>query len=351
MNQPVTCVRAFEVQEDAVVVLDQRALPAQQRSWRVSTPKDMALAIQTLAVRGAPLIGAAAAYGVWLGAHQALAAGLTGETFERELEAADAVLRASRPTAVNLFVGLDRVRTAWRQAGPDAVARHHAIKTAADALAQEDRQACLDLAAYGAPLLPDGGGVMTHCNTGALATCGVGTAAGVIRGGLALGKRFTVHANETRPLLQGARLTAWELRQDGIDVTLQVDGAAAWLMAQGTIHAVVVGADRIAANGDTANKVGTYGLALAAAAHGIPFYVAAPVTTLDLHTPDGNHIVVEQRAASEVTHLGGQPVAAPGVAVANPAFDVTPARLITALITNRGVARPVDVASVAALLA
>ncbi len=334
---PVTKVIPFRVEHDAVTVLDQRALPAHAVHWTLRTPSEAAEAIRTLAVRGAPLIGVMAGYGLWLGALRAADRPLPA--FNAAVETAHNILKASRPTAVNLFVGLDRGMKAFRSAPHDVAARTRALRESADALASHDRDACAAMGVLGAELLPSTGGVLTHCNAGALATCGVGTALGVVRAAWASGKRLDVFADETRPLLQGARLTAWELMQDGIPVTLLPDGAAASLLASGRVGAVVVGSDRIAANGDVCNKVGTFGVALAARRHGIPFYVAAPTTTVDLATKDGASIVIEQRGADEVTSFQGVDAAPEGVRVFNPAFDVTPADLVTAVVTERGVAR------------
>jgi methylthioribose-1-phosphate isomerase len=344
-----TKVTPYRVEADAVTALDQRALPTHTVFWTLRNAPDVAEAIRTLAVRGAPLLGAMAAYGLWLGALRAKDKPLGA--FNAAVETAHAVIRGSRPTAVNLFVGLQAGMDAFKAAPPDVTARIQALKQAADALAAHDRDACHAMGLKGAALLPSQGGVLTHCNAGALATCGIGTALGVIRAAWATGKQLPVFADETRPLLQGARLTAWELMQDGIPVTLLPDGAAASLLRSGKVSAVVVGSDRIAANGDVANKVGTYGVALAAREHGIPFYVAAPSTTVDLKTADGASIVIEQRASLEVTSLQGVDTAPTGVHVFNPAFDVTPARLVTAIITERGVANPVTPSSLAALMA
>jgi methylthioribose-1-phosphate isomerase len=333
----VSRVSPLRVLDSSVEVLDQRRLPHVVDRVTLTSAAGVAQAIATLAVRGAPLIGVAALYGLWLGAREAAAAGAVG--FAARLEASALLLRNSRPTAVNLFHAVD--------AGMAAAAPHlgapqdcvDALKAVADGWARADQEACDRLSRLGAALLPDEGGVLTHCNAGALATMGVGTALGVIRAAVAMGKKLTVYADETRPLLQGARLTCWELQQDGIGVVLLPDGAAPSLLASGRVHAAVVGADRIAANGDVANKVGTYGVALACGAHGVPLYVAAPWTTVDLKCADGRAIPIEQRAASEVTGYGQERWAAPGVDVFNPSFDVTPARLVAALATDRGVVR------------
>jgi methylthioribose-1-phosphate isomerase len=285
-----------------------------------------------MAVRGAPAIGCAAAYGLALTAR-------SGEDFEK----ARATLLAARPTAVNLRWALERLAGVRPRT-------FEALLAEADRVLREDLEACRAIGRNGAALVPDGKGILTHCNAGGLATSGYGTALGVVRAAIEGGKRCDVFADETRPWLQGARLTAWELLQDGIPVTLLPDAAAASLLASGKIGCVVVGADRIARNGDTANKIGTYPLALAAQAAGVPFFVAAPTSTVDLRAASGAEIPIEERAASEVTHLAGQRIAPEGVLVFNPAFDVTPARYIAAIVTERGVARAPYEASLAGLV-
>ena len=274
-----------------------------------------------MVVRGAPAIGITAAYGL---AMEAMAGG--------DLDAAAALLRSSRPTAVNLFWAVDRMLAAGRD--PERLRRE------AEAIDAEDLEMCRAIGRAGATLLPDPVTVLTHCNAGGLATAGYGTALGVIRAAVEAGKSVRVLADETRPYLQGARLTAYELMKDGIDVTILPDAAAGHLMARGEVQAIVVGADRIAANGDVANKIGTYTLAVLAEAHAIPFYVAAPTSTIDLGTPAGDEIPIEERPAEEVTTLRGVALAPPGASARNPAFDVTPARLVTAIITECGVLRP-----------
>jgi methylthioribose-1-phosphate isomerase len=311
--------RTLEFRDGALILLDQRKLPGSVEYVTVTSAAATAQAIKDMVVRGAPAIGCAAAYGLALAA-------LQGEDLA---QAAD-VLRRSRPTAVNLAWALERVGRAHGAAAMLAEAR---------AIEEEDLAACRSIGRFGAALVPDGAGILTHCNAGGLATAGYGTALGVIRAALESGKRCAVFADETRPWLQGARLTAWELLQDGIPVTLLPDVAAASLLASGRIGCVVVGADRIARNGDTANKIGTYPLALAAHAAGVPFFGAAPISTVDLRALSGADIPIEERSAEEVTHLGGSRVAAEGVQVFNPAFDVTPARYIAAIVTERGVAR------------
>ncbi len=315
--------------DGALLLLDQRALPTKESWLSLSRYEDVCVAIRELAVRGAPAIGCAAAYGVALGFRQVGHAGLARVHAE---------LAATRPTAVNLFWALQRMR--------GIEPSFEALLAEARAIQAEDLRACRTLGALGAQLIPDGG-ILTHCNAGALATGGYGTALGVIRAAVAKGRSIHVFADETRPVLQGARLTAWELSRSGIGVTVITDGMAAHLMARGEIHAVVVGADRIARNGDTANKIGTYSVALAAAAHGLPFIVAAPWSTVDLACPSGASIPIEERAADEVTHHGGRRLVPDGVRVRNPAFDVTPARYITAIVTELGIARPPFVESLA----
>ena len=317
-------------------MLDQRALPARIDYLRYESAAAVADGIKTMVVRGAPAIGCAAAYGVALEAlrlrqhaHDAFFAGMAQGI---------AVLAASRPTAVNLFWALNRMRAkldALRAAPVPAIA--DALLIEADAITAEDVRLNRQMGAHGAALLNDNMRVLTHCNAGALATAGHGTALGVIRSAVEAGKRIHVVADETRPFLQGARLTAWELMQDNIPVTLIADNAAGLLMRRGEIDAVIVGADRIAANGDVANKIGTYSVAVLARRHGIPFYVAAPLSTIDAATACGDDIPIEERDANEVTGYGGMQWAPVGVAVRNPVFDVTPAELVTALITECGV--------------
>jgi methylthioribose-1-phosphate isomerase len=301
-------------------------------------------------VRGAPAIGVAAAYGVVLGMQ--VAEELSATARHARLREVTDYLATSRPTAVNLFWALDRMRAA--AGGCEALDTHTLLErlwTEARSIEQEDREMCAAIGGHGAALLGDGMGVLTHCNAGALATAGDGTALAVIFAAAAQGKRLHVYADETRPLLQGARLTAWELRQRGVPVTLICDSTAGWVMREGRVQAVVTGADRIAANGDAANKIGTYSVALLAKAHGIPFYVAAPSSTFDLSLPTGAEIPIEQRSSEEVTHAFGRQTAPDGINVYNPAFDVTPADCIAALITERGVIQPVTAASIAAALA
>jgi methylthioribose-1-phosphate isomerase len=322
---------------DRLELLDQRRLPQriEYRACRDAT--EVAEAIRTMVVRGAPAIGCAAAYGIALAALRAAA---DQRALTDTLSAAFEVLAASRPTAINLFWALARMRRCWQAyAGESDSALAAHLETEACAIHADDLAANQRLGQLGAELLPARCRVLTHCNAGALATAGHGTALGVIRSAVAAGKHVEVFADETRPVLQGARLTAWELQQERIPVTLIADGAAGYLMSRDEIDAVIVGADRVAANGDVANKVGTYMVATLARRHGIPFYVACPVSTLDLSIASGADIPIEERAADEVLGFDGASWSPAGVAVRNPAFDVTPAELVTALITERGVAR------------
>ena len=332
-------VKTLEFRDGALHLLDQRHLPGKVTYVAARTASETAAAIRTMVVRGAPAIGCAAAYGLALAAREAAHSPDPEAVFSQAMTE----LREARPTAVNLRWALERLSTRrqdLRRQGSshDAIAR--ALLQEAGAITQEDLDACRAIGRFGQELVPDGRGILTHCNAGGLATAGYGTALGVVRAALAAGKSCAVYADETRPWLQGARLTAWELLQDGIPVTLLPDAAAAFLLASGRIGCVIVGADRIARNGDTANKIGTYPLALAAQAASVPFFVAAPTTTVDLRATQGAEIPIEERAAEEVTHLGGARIAAEGASVFNPAFDVTPARLIAAIVTERGVARP-----------
>ena len=325
-------------------LLDQRKLPREERWLECREAAEVAEAIRGLAVRGAPAIGIAAAYAVVLGFARNPAAAPPTARFE----SLAAALRATRPTAANLGFALERMRvrlgTLLSAAAAGASARIVAgLEEEANRIAAEDLAANRRLGSLGAELLPDGRGparLLTHCNAGALATSGYGTALGIVRAAAESGRRVEVFASETRPFLQGSRLTAWELKADGIPVTLITDGAIGSLVASGRIDAVIVGADRIAANGDAANKVGTYPAAVLAKEHGVPFFVAAPFSSVDLDTPTGQEIPIEERAGEEITEFSGTPVAPAGVPVWNPAFDITPARYLTAIVTERGVARP-----------
>ena len=322
--------------DDALELLDQRALPNRVVYSRYCTAEGVAHAIKDLVVRGAPAIGCAAAYGMALAGAACRCAPHNAHAI---LNAAHDALARSRPTAVNLIWALDRQRKIW-EGSMDSNTLADALLHEAHAILREDLAMNRAMGAHGAALIPEGARVMTHCNAGALATAGHGTALGLIRSAMEAGKKLTVISCETRPVLQGARLTVWELMQDDIPVTLIPDNAAAHLMSRGEIDLVIVGADRIALNGDTANKIGTYMHAVCAARHGIPFYVAAPYSTLDAKIKNGADIPIEERAASEVTGYGSERWAPEGVKVRNPAFDVTPAQLISAIITEKGVVRP-----------
>lgn len=331
-------IKTLEWTDAGVRFIDQTKLPTEETYVACKNYEEVADAIRNMIVRGAPAIGVAAAMGVALGALQSQAK--TTPDFERDFNTICDVLAGTRPTAVNLFWAIRRMRDKFEQLRSLPLDR---IK--AELVAEGKRMLVEDIAAnkamgkHGAVLLPSSGGVLTHCNAGALATCGYGTALGVIRAAVDSGKQLEVFADETRPFLQGSRLTAWELMKDHIPTTLIADNMAGTMMRQGKIDAVIVGADRIAANGDVANKIGTYSVAVLAREHGIPFYVAAPISTVDLGTSDGSKIPIEQRASTEVTHIAGRQIAPDDVRVENPGFDVTPSKYVTAIITERGVAR------------
>jgi methylthioribose-1-phosphate isomerase len=317
-------------------MIDQRVLPAQFRYLRYDDAASVAAGIRDMVVRGAPAIGCAAAYGVALEALRRRAA--SGPDFTSSLERGFAVLGASRPTAVNLSWALQRMRRRWEWlASQPAAAQADALLAEAHEILAQDIRVNRAMGEHGAALLADGARVLTHCNAGALATAGHGTALGVIRSAVAAGKRISVIADETRPFLQGARLTAWEMVQERIPVTLITDNMAGFLMSRGEVDAVIVGTDRVAANGDVANKIGTYMVAVLAQRHGIPFYVACPTSTIDMSVAEGAAIPIEERSPDEVTGYRDCRWAAEGVAVRNPAFDVTPAELVTALITELGI--------------
>lgn len=338
-------IPTVEWKDGAVRLLDQSRLPGQVEYLDCRDVESVALAIRELKVRGAPAIGVTAALGVALGA-QGLST--TDEaSFMQSMLSICGQLAATRPTAVNLFWAIERMKSRLGQLkGQPLDMIKAALVKEAQAIHDEDIALCKAMGRHGAELIKDGQTVLTHCNAGALATAGYGTALGVVRAAWEQGKKIQVIADETRPVLQGARLTAWELMQDHIPVTLITDNMAGALMRQGKIQLCVVGADRIAANGDVANKIGTYSVAVLAKAHGIPFYVAAPYSTIDLQTKSGADIPIEQRNPLEVTSIhGSHPVAPDGVAVYNPAFDVTPAELITGIVTERGVFKPHDLAA------
>ncbi|HHV78654.1 MAG TPA: S-methyl-5-thioribose-1-phosphate isomerase [Firmicutes bacterium] len=325
-----------------VILLDQRALPSRVIFVKCLGAQDTATAIKEMVVRGAPAIGIAAAYALAAEAWHELQRGSSALELLSHLTRAGEVLIRARPTAVNLAWAVKRVLQSALTCPEGSSAKDVAyrMEREAKAIDEEDLRMNRAMADFGAKLLPDQGGVLTHCNAGALATGGYGTALGVIRRAYEIGKRFKVYADETRPLMQGARLTAWELMQDGIPVVLITDSSAAYLMQLGRIQCAIVGADRIAANGDVANKIGTYAIAVSCRAHGIPFYVAAPSSTVDLNTSSGREIVVEERSATEITTFGDVRIAPEGIEVFNPAFDITPARYVTAIITDKGIVGP-----------
>jgi methylthioribose-1-phosphate isomerase len=316
-------------------MIDQRRLPLEETYATCRTYEEVAAAIKDMIIRGAPAIGVAAAMGVAIGVAQADEADL-----DAQFAKICATLAATRPTAVNLFWAIDRMKRLYASLRGQSIAEiRERLLAEALLVREEDIEICRAIGRNGAELVPDGKTVLTHCNAGALATAGYGTALGVIRAAIETGKKIDVFADETRPFLQGARLTVWELQQDGIPATLITDNMAGHFLHTGRIGCVVVGADRIAGNGDVANKVGTYSVAVLAKENGVPFFVAAPISTLDLTLASGAQIPIEQRAASEVTHVFGQQIAPNDTAVQNPAFDVTPARYVTAIITEKGVAR------------
>jgi methylthioribose-1-phosphate isomerase len=332
-------LRAFRLEDDALHLLDQRALPVEERWLKLTTVEGVAEAIETLAVRGAPAIGGAAACGMVIAAREHAAMGDGAPLLDR-LDEADARLRKTRPTAVNLFFALDRMRAvtgALRKAGAGAEDAHAALEREARAICDEDAEMCRRMGEHGATLFEDGDRVLTVCHTGALATCGIGTALGALKTAQAQGKDIHVFALETRPLLQGARLTAWECQKVGLPVTLITDGMAGFALARQGITRAISGADRIATNGDSANKIGTYSLATLCAAHDVPFYVAAPTSTIDRACASGDGIPIEERAADEIRAPRGAIFAPADVDVWNPAFDVTPHDRIAAIVTEEGV--------------
>ena len=337
--------KTLEWTDDGVRMIDQTKLPREEVYLTCRDYREVAEAIRSMVIRGAPAIGVAAAMGVALGVKNSQATTVT--ELRAEFDRIAETISRTRPTAVNLFWAVDRMRRVFEEllAGPLpdaeklAAVKSRLVEEAQGVLA-EDVAINRAMGRHGAALLPDAGTVLTHCNAGALATGGYGTALGVIRAAVAAGKKLQVFADETRPFLQGARLTAWELMQDGIPVTLITDNMAGHFMKQGEIKAVIVGADRIAANGDVANKIGTYSVAVLAHVHGIPFYVAAPISTLDLRLASGDLIPIEERSSAEVTQLAGISIAPANVVARHPAFDVTPHRYVTAIVTERGVARP-----------
>ncbi|MBV9173929.1 MAG: S-methyl-5-thioribose-1-phosphate isomerase [Chloroflexi bacterium] len=330
----------FDAQRHALVLVDQTRLPHETRLVTCTTVEQVAHAIRSMQVRGAPAIGVAAAYGLVLAALAADAS--SDDAFLAELQHAAVVLRGTRPTAVNLQWALDRVLARAHGVAEQrgALAARQAVKDLADTMAEEDVATNRRIGAFGLELVQQGANILTHCNAGALATVDYGTALGVVRAAHEAGRGVHVYVDETRPFLQGARLTAWELQQLGVPMTLITDSMAGHFLNRGKVDLVVVGADRIAANGDVANKIGTYSLAVLARENGIPFYVAAPISTIDLSLPSGADVPIEERSSREVVEIGGARIAPEGVEAAHPAFDVTAARLVTAIITERGILRP-----------
>ena len=331
-------IETLEWTDNGVLFIDQTKLPTEETYVNCTTHEQVADVIRTMVVRGAPAIGVSAAMGIALGVKNSKAA--TVAELKPEFKRICDLMGKTRPTAVNLFWAIRRMSDKFESLqtlSVDTIKQE--LITESQRMHAEDIAACQAMGKHGATLMPSSGGVLTHCNAGALATCGYGTALGVIRAAVEAGKKIHVYADETRPFLQGSRLTAWELMKDGIPTTIISDNMAGAMMNQGKIGAIVVGADRIAANGDVANKIGTYTVAVLAKEHGIPFYVAAPISTVDLETSDGGKIPIEQRHRNEVTHIAGKSIAPEGVGVENPAFDVTPAKYVTAIITERGIAR------------
>src|SRR5882762_7409145 len=331
-------IQTLEWTDSGVRFIDQTKLPTEEVYVNCTTHQQVADVIRNMVVRGAPAIGVAAAMGIALGVQNSKTE--NSSDLKQELDQICEIIGETRPTAVNLFWALRLMQDKFENLRARPIAQiKQAIVEESQRMHAEDIAANQAMGRHGATLMPASGGVLTHCNAGALATAGYGTALGVIRAAIEAGKKIHVYADETRPFLQGSRLTAWELMKDGIPTTVISDNMAGVMMQQGKIGTVVVGADRIAANGDVANKIGTYTVAVLAKEHGIPFYVAAPISTVDLATPDGSKIPIEQRNAREVTHIAGKQMVPDGVQVENPAFDVTPARYVTAIITERGIAR------------
>jgi len=331
-------IQTLEWTDSGVRFIDQTKLPTEETYVTCKTYTQVADVIRNMVVRGAPAIGVAAAMGIALGVKNSKAE--NGGDLKHDFDQICDVIGKTRPTAVNLFWAIKRMRDKFEMLRVRPLPQiKQALVEEAQRMHAEDIAANQAMGRHGATLMPSSGGVLTHCNAGALATCGYGTALGVIRAAVEQGKTIHVYADETRPFLQGSRLTAWELMKDGIPTTVISDNMAGAMMNQGKINAIVVGADRFAANGDVANKIGTYSVAVLAREHGIPFYVAAPLSTVDFETPDGSGIPIEQRDGKEVTHIAGRQMVPDGVEVENPAFDVTPAKYVTAIVTEKGIAR------------
>jgi methylthioribose-1-phosphate isomerase len=331
-------IQTLEWTDKGVLFIDQTKLPTEEVYVNCTTHQQVADVIRNMVVRGAPAIGVAAAMGIALGVKNSKAE--NGADLKKDFDEICEIIRQTRPTAVNLFWAIQRMQDKFETLRVRPIAQiKQALIEESQRMHAEDIAANQAMGRHGATLMPASGGVLTHCNAGALATAGYGTALGVIRAAVEAGKKIHVYADETRPFLQGSRLTAWELMKDGIPTTVIADNMAGVMMKQGKIGAIVVGADRIAANGDVANKIGTYTVAVLAKEHNIPFYVAAPISTVDLNTSDGSKIPIEQRNAREVTHIAGKQMVPDGVEIENPAFDVTPAKYVNAIITERGIAR------------
>jgi methylthioribose-1-phosphate isomerase len=334
----VTVFDTIRWEDDAVVLIDQRVLPTREEYVHCRDAAAVAEAIRNMVVRGAPAIGVTAAMGIALGLKQSRAA--DARALRGDMESLAALLAATRPTAVNLFWAIDRMKRKFEELLPEGVeATRAGMEKEAISIHREDIEMNRRMGAHGEKLLQDGARILTHCNAGALATAGYGTALGMMRAAVEAGKRISVFSDETRPFLQGARLTAWELMKDGIPVTLITDNMAGYLMAKGEIDCAIVGADRIAGNGDVANKIGTYSVAVLAKEHGLPFYVVAPTSTFDLTLSSGKEIPIEERSADEVTHVQGVRLAPEGIGIRNPAFDVTPHHLVSAIVCENGIAR------------
>jgi methylthioribose-1-phosphate isomerase len=352
MNDLPSNVKTIEwVEPDIARIIDQTKLPEKLETVDVKSYKQMEVAIKDMLIRGAPAIGIAGAFGLVLGALE-ISDLKDQKEFLKELENIATTLTNARPTAVNLEWAIVRLMSLTRRNTHFSVSEMvQKLKDEALKMHQEDLEACLNIGMYGSEIIPGGASIMTHCNAGGLATVGYGTALGVIRSAFSKDKTIKVYANETRPRQQGARLTAWELLQDNINTTLLTDGMTAHFMSKGQIDVVVVGADRIARNGDTANKIGTHSVAIIAKEYGVPFYVAAPVSTIDPDIPDGDHIPIEERSRQEVVEINGFPICPDGVNVINPAFDVTPAKYITGIITEKGILKPDYTESISKLFA
>jgi methylthioribose-1-phosphate isomerase len=342
-------IQTIEWTDASVVMLDQKLLPGQEIYRTYTSYHEVAEAIRSMVIRGAPAIGIAAAMGVAIGVKNSSARSL--EDLDREFEVICSTIAGTRPTAVNLFWAVDRMKEVYRRTRPEGLEEIcRALVQESVTMHQEDIASNKEMGRLGQELIPDRARILTHCNAGALATAGYGTALGVIRAAMEAGKQVQVFADETRPFLQGARLTAWELQKDGIPVTVITDNMAGHFMHKGAIDCVIVGADRIAANGDVANKIGTYSVAVLAKENQIPFFVAAPISTIDINIPDGSHIEIEERDPDEVRKIQGVAITPRNVSIANPAFDVTPARYVGAIITDRGIARSPYYESLQALM-